>query len=87
MKLSYSIPYNKSIQTLSFNKDPFIYGLGLYTDVHGIVWDIICLIGGKHPYVNARTADHHVLHSTCSEYCAQYSCTWEPYYVQVIESH
>lgn len=45
--------------TLHLTRDPFRHGLGLYVDTEGNTWDVVGLIGGKEPYIQARLVSSH----------------------------
>lgn len=57
MILNYASKFNGQIKTITFKKEdsPFRYGLGYYTDINNIEWDISCIIGNK---INARPVNY-----------------------------
>lgn len=79
--------------TLRLTRDPFRHGLGHYRDTEGNTWDVVGLIGGKNPYIQARPVGHHPnYYSTASSTGAGSPTgagndpinTWKPYHYTVV---
>jgi hypothetical protein len=75
---------------LKLTKHPLMHGLGIYTDVDGVEWDIHCIVGaalsasGK-MYVTARKKSENPNYystATDSDQCGFHK--WLPYYFEVI---
>ena len=91
LHLSYRTKYEGEVETLELTRDPFKYGLGYYDDIHGVTWDVVCLIGGNYtktgkPYINARPVTNSKYYSTATNGSSCGSHRWKPYYYVVSES-
>ena len=82
---TYSTEFKGEVQTITLKRDPFYYGLGIYTDTSDTKWDVHAVIGGEKPYVQARRIDGHAIHSTATD-ATWSSCAWDPYYVRLASS-
>ena len=80
--LSYTASHQGPIETLRFHEDPRRRGLGIYTDVDGVRWDVHA-IRGEH--VNARRIDHHPsYYGTATGDNSNGFHTWPPYTVEIV---
>lgn len=82
--------YEGEIKTLKLTQDPKMYGLGTYTDIDGIQWDVRCYIGAPYsetgiPYINARQITNIPYYSTGTDGHSYGSHEWLPYYYEVIK--
>lgn len=62
--MSWTSPYRGEVKTLKLTRDPFLHGLGHYTDTDGNVWDVYAIYGKGYaghsrPYINARPVSQH----------------------------
>jgi len=81
--LSYTSPHKGPVETLRFHVDPRRRGLGHYTDVDGVVWDVHAIMG---EHINARKVAHHPrYYGTATGDNSNGSHTWAPYKVEVVQ--
>jgi len=90
LRMSMSTPC--SIQGhLKLIRDPLYYGLGFYTDVDGVEWDVYGVFGGGFTkdgksFIQARPVDNHVIYDTSTDVgCQGYSACWKPYTFEVVK--
>lgn len=89
ISISSRTKHEGEIKTLKLTQDPKIFGLGTYTDIDGVQYDVRCYIGeslsetGK-PYINARPITNIPYYSTATDGHSYGSHTWIPYYYEVI---
>ncbi|MDB4278106.1 hypothetical protein N9917_00600 [Deltaproteobacteria bacterium] len=99
---SWDTPYKGEIKTLRFHKNPIRHGLGHYTDVDGVQWDVYAIKhDGKQNYINARRIDQHQGYSDYNTGPSTWPTgtasggnghgemihTWIPYYVEVVDEN
>ena len=81
---SWTTPRDTFAGTLRFEVDPRRHGLGHYTDVDGVQWDVRGIHG---KYIQARRVGHHPdYYSTASSSNQGGSHTWEPYEVEIVST-
>jgi hypothetical protein len=89
---SWTTPRDSFAGTLRFTVDPRRRGLGQYTDVEGVQWDIRGIIG---KYVQARRVGRHPNYystATSTSFGSSTSQgganihTWEPYEVEIVST-
>ena len=79
------------VKTLKLTQNPFLRGLGTYTDVEGIQWDIKSMVGKSYSpsgkaYVNARRiSDNPSYYSTAADSSQNGHHEWKPYYFEIIK--
>lgn len=77
--------YEGEIKTLKLKENPFKHGLGYYEDIDGKTWDVVCIVGGDKPYVNARLVTNIPYYGTSTFDCSNGLHIWNPYFFEVIE--
>jgi len=91
MNISYFSKYEGEVKTLILKKNPLYYGLGNYTDINGIVWDVMCVFGAgvfndcNKPVINARPVTDIPYYSTATNANSYGIHEWLPYYFEVQE--
>jgi len=80
-KLSYTTPHLGEVKTIRLKRDPSWFGMGLYEDEKGSLWDINGVFGS---HVWARLYDSREAVYSTSSVSQGYSVTWEPYKVEVV---
>ena len=80
-KLTYTTPYEGEIKTLKLTRNPSYYGLGHYTDVDGVIWDVHSIFGNV---LNARPVDNSPYYSTANDGHSFGNHEWIPYFYEVI---
>ena len=81
---TWTTPCDAFAGTLRFTVDPRRCGLGHYTDVDGVQWDIRGLIG---EYIQARRVGYHPdYYSTASWSNQNGTHTWNPYKVEIVST-
>ena len=85
IRLEYSTEYKGKIETLTFKLDPTYYGIGQYTDINDVRWDIHAVKwDGNKKIVWARVVDNLPIYRTDEFACFQgYSASWKPYFVKI----
>lgn len=79
---SWTSPHQGPVETLRFTVDPRRKGLGIYTDVDGVRWDVHAIIG---EHINARRIDQHPrYYGTATGDNSNGFHQWPPYKVEVI---
>jgi hypothetical protein len=80
--LSYTSPHEGPVETLRFHVDPRRRGLGIYTDVDGVQWDVYAIMG---QHINARkVSEHPRYYGTAIGDNSNGSHVWPPYKVEVV---
>ena len=70
------------VETLRFHVDPRRKGLGIYTDVDGIKWDVYAIY---RDYITARRVDMHPsYYGTATGDNSNGYHVWLPYHVEVV---